>query len=377
MLRGGKILKGNLTRLVVAVVILSLFLPFTPAAFAAPVTSFSDTLSTMKESVVANHTFTFTIVDDWQAGETLALAFPAGFTGAGFANTEPEDFDVTDDGVDQTLVASGGCSGAAIEVEITTADIVDPIGFTFTRCAADATIAAGSIVVIEIGTNATSGSAGNDQITNQTAAENTTDAKVTLTGGGGYSDTGTLALEIVADNDVTVTATVDPRITCTFTGLTTTFASLSGPVTTSDTNTTITTSSNGNNGINITVYDAGDATNPGLYKSSATTYLIGSADSAYSNTATLTSDVDGFGISGASSGGSGAALTVDGRFDASGGANEMGGLEVGAGAAISIAASTGALASRVLTITHKAAVSGLAPAGSYTDTITYVCTGIY
>ncbi|MCR4277768.1 MAG: hypothetical protein NUV85_02015, partial [Candidatus Berkelbacteria bacterium] len=120
-----------------------------------------------------------------------------------------------------------------------------------------------------------------------------------------------------------------------------------------------------------------DTTNPGLYKSSATTYLIGSADSAYSNTATLAAGTDGFGISGASSGGSGAALTVDGRFDASGGANDMGGLEVGAGAAISIAASTGALASRVLTITHKAAVSGLAVAGAYTDTITYVCTATY
>jgi hypothetical protein len=344
---------------------------------AASVTSFSDTLSTMKESVVANHTFTFTTVDDWQAGETLALAFPAGFTGAGFANTEPEDFDITDDGAEQVLVASGGCSGTALEIEITTTDIVDPIGFTFTRCATDATITGGSIVVIEIGTNATSPGAGNDQITNQTAAENGTNALVTLAGGGGFTDTGTLALEIVADNDVTVNATVDPRVTCAFTGLTTTFASLAGPVTTYDTSTTITVSANATNGVNITVYDAGNGTNPGLYKSIATTYLIGSADSTYSNTATLTSDVDGFGISASSGGGSGAALTVDGRFDASGGANEMGGLEVGAGAAVSIAASSGALASRVLTIVHKAAVSGLAPAGSYTDTITYVCTATY
>src|SRR3989344_5836616 len=371
-------LRVRLARLIVSVAILSLLLPYTPSAFAAPVTSFSDVLSTMKESVVANHTFTFTITDGWAAGETLALAFPAGFTGAGFLNSEPEDFDVTDDGVDQTMVASGGCSGAAIEIEITTADIVDPIGFTFTRCATDATIAAGSIVTIEIGTNATSGAAGNDQITNQTAAENVTDAKVTLAGGGGFTDTGTLALEVIADNDVTVDATVDPSITCSFTGLTTTFSSLTtGAISTSDTSTTITASSNAQGGINIIVYDAGNATNPGLYKSAGTTYLIGSADSTYSNLATLAAATDGFGISASSASGSGAALTVDGRFDASGGANEMGGLEVGAGAAISIAAASGALASRILTIVHKAAVSGLAPAGSYTDTITYVCTATY
>ncbi|MDO8336339.1 MAG: hypothetical protein Q7T74_06185, partial [Candidatus Saccharibacteria bacterium] len=235
MLGGGKrVLQFKLKRLAMLIATLSLLLPYTPIAFAAPVTSFSDTLSTMKESVVANHTFTFTITDDWAAGETLALAFPAGFTGAGFANTEPEDFDITDDGAEQTLVASGGCTAAATEIEVTTTDIVDPIGFTFTRCATDATIAAGSIVVIEIGTNATSGAAGNDQITNQTAAENTTSALITLAGGGGFSDTGTLAVEIVADNDVTVNATVDPSITCAFTGLTTTFASLTtGAISTS------------------------------------------------------------------------------------------------------------------------------------------------
>lgn len=370
-------LRRRLLFLTVLVVLVSSILPIS-RALAAPVTSFSDVLSTMKESVVANHTFTFTIIDGWAATETLTLDFPAGFTNAGFANTEPEDFDITDDGVEQTLVASGGCSGAAIEIEITTVDSAGAIGFTFTRCTGDATIAAGSVVTIEIGTNATSGSAGNDQITNQTAAENTTNAKITLTGGGGYTDTGTIAVEIVADNDVTVNATVDPSITCSFTGLTTTFSSLTtGAISTSDTNTTITVSSNAQGGVNVTVYDTGDTANPGLYKSTPTTYLIGSADSSYNNIVTLATGVDGFGLTASSASGSGAALTVDGRFDASGGANEVGGLEVGAGAAVPIASASGALASRVLTIVHKAAVSGLAPAGSYTDNITYVCTGIY
>ncbi|QQG49943.1 MAG: hypothetical protein HZB70_04060 [Candidatus Berkelbacteria bacterium] len=362
--------------LIVAVLVVGISGLGLSPALAANVASFSDVLSTIKESVVANHTLTFTIQDAWNASETLTLDFPAGFSNAGFANTEAEDYDITDDGAEKAIVASGSC--AANSIEITTVDTVDPVGFTFTYCAGSTAIAASSIIVIEIGTNATNGAAGNDQITNQTAAQNNTNGKITLTGGGGFTDTGSLALEIVADNDVTVNATVDPSITCAFTGLTTTFSSLTtGAVSTSDTQTTVTVSSNAGNGVNIIVYDAGNATNPGLYKSAATTYLIGSADGAFGNIATLAAGTDGFGISGASSAGSGAALTVDGRFDASGGANEMGGLEVGAGAAVSIAASTGALASRVLTVTHKAAVSGLAPAGSYTDTITYVCTGIY
>lgn len=361
---------NSIRKIIVAILLVSSF-PVTRTQ-AADVTSFSDTLSTIKESVVANHTFTFTITDGWAADETLTLDFPAGFSNSGFANTEPEDFDITDDGAEQNLVANGGCTGATLEIAITTVDTVDPIGFTFTRCTGDATITAGSVVVIEIGTHATTGGTGNDQITNQTAAQNGTDGVITLTGGGGYTDTGSVAVEIVADNDVTVNATVDPRITCAFTGLTTTFASLTGPVATSDTNTTITVSTNAANGFNISVRDEGNGTNPGLYKSSAPTYLIGSADSSFSNTALLANDVDGFGIQGSTSGGSGATVTIDARYDQSG--NNVGGLER---TATNLASATGAVASRVITIVHKAAVSGLAAAGAYTDTLTYVCTGIF
>jgi hypothetical protein len=363
---------NSIRKIIVAILLVSSF-PVTRTQ-AADVTSFSDTLSTIKESVVANHTFTFTITDGWAADETLTLDFPAGFSNSGFANTEPEDFDITDDGAEQNLVASGGCTGATLEIAITTVDTVDPIGFTFTRCTGDATIAAGSVVVIEIGTHATTGGTGNDQITNQTAAQNGTDGVITLTGGGGYTDTGSVAVEIVADNDVTVNATVDPRITCAFTGLTTTFASLTGPVATSDTNTTITVSTNAANGFNISVRDAGNGSNPGLYKSSSPTYLIGSADGSptFSDTATLTNDVDGFGIQGSTSGGSGATVTIAARYNQT--SNDVGGLEL---TPITLASATGAVASRVVTIVHKAAVSGLAAAGAYTDTLTYVCTGIF
>lgn len=341
--------------------------------FAAAVSSFSDRLSTIKESVVANHTLTFTINDSWDASETLSIDFPDTFNTTGFANSDDNDYDVTDDAAEIEVVASGGC--AANKIEITTVNTTTDT-FTFTLCSGSTALASASVIVIEIGTHATANGTGDTQITNQTASENNSNAIVTLAGNFGGS--GTLALEIVADNDVTVNATVDPSITCAFTGMTTTFASLTtGAISTSDTNTTVTISSNGGSGVSLTVRDDGNGTNPGLYKSAGTTYLIGSADGSFGNIVTLAAGTDGFGLTASSSGGSGAALTIDGRFDASGGANEVGGLEVGAANAVSLATSTGTLASRVVTITHKAAVSGLAPAGSYTDTITYVCTGIF
>jgi len=364
-------MRGKMLSSVVGLVVLALVAGCFPlgSVQAAAVTLFSDTLSTIKESVAANHTLTFTINDGWDATETLTIDFPDTFVTTGFANTEAEDYDITDDGAEQNLVANGGCSGAALEIEITTVNTSTDT-FTFTRCTGDATIASGSVVIIEIGTHATFAVTGNDQITNQTATENGSDALVTL--GGTFSGTGTLALEIVVDNDVTVNATVDPRITCAFGGLTTTFASLAGPVTTSDTSTTVTISTNAPNGFALSIRDEGNGSNPGLYKSSSPTYLIGSADNSFSNTATLTSDVDGFGIQGSTSGGSGATVTIDARYDQSG--NAVGGLER---TATTLATATGAVASRVVTVVHKAAVSGLAPAGAYTDTLTYVCTGIF
>src|SRR3970282_579727 len=103
---------------------------------------------------LANHTFTFTIQDDWAAGETLSLNIndaddATNFDTSGFATTDALDYDITDDGVEQNLVdTTGGCTAATLEIQISALDTTNDM-FTFTRCASDATIASGSVVVIE------------------------------------------------------------------------------------------------------------------------------------------------------------------------------------------------------------------------------------
>ncbi len=338
-------------------------------AQAAAISTFSVALSTIQESVVANHTLTFTIGDPWDATETLTVDYPDGFSLSTLTNTEPEDFDITDDAAEKAIVANGSC--VADSIEITTVDAVTDDRLTFTLCSGSTSIATSSVIVIEAGTHAANGGAGNDQITNQTAAENNTDSVVTI--GGTFSGIGTAAVEIVADNTTTVNATVGPSITCSFAGMTTTFANLTtGAISTSDTSTTITVSTNASNGFNLTVRDEGDGANPGLYKGSAPTSLIGSATDAFANTATLVAGTDGFGIQGSTSGGSGASVTIDARYNQT--SNDVGGLER---LDTLLASATGAVANRGVTIVHKAAVGGLTPAGSYTDTLTYVCTGIF
>jgi hypothetical protein len=336
---------------------------------AALVDTFSVSLSTIEESVDANHTLTFTINDSWDASDTLYIDYPDGFDLGDLANTEPEDFDITDDAAEKTIVANGSCS--ANSIEITTVDSVTDDRLTFTLCSGSTAIASGSVIVVEIGTHATAGSAGNDQIANQTAAQNATDATVSI--GGTFGGTGSAAVEIVSDSTTTVNATVGPSITCSFAGTTTTFSNLTtGLISSSDTNTVITVSTNAESGFNLTVRDAGNGTNPGLYKSSTPTSLIGSADDSFNNTATLSAGTDGFGIQASTSGGSGASVTIATRYDQAG--NDIGGLEL---TDTSLASATGAVSSRAVTIVHKAAVGGLTPAGSYTDTLTYVCTGIF
>lgn len=355
------------TLLVVAIIAGSL-LPNNQVALAATVSNFSDTLSTIKESVAANHTLTFTINDGWDATETLTIDFPDTFNTSGFSSADDNDYDINS----TEVVANGAC--AANKIEITTVNTSTDT-FTFTLCAGSVSFDSPSDITIKIGTHAVLNGTGDTQITNQTAAQNDSDPTVTLAGSFGGS--GTLALEIVADNDATVSVAVLSRITCAFNGMTVTFPDATGVVITAGTNTTITTGTNAPNGLSVTVYDDGNGTNPGLYKGSAPTYLIGSANSAFANTATLLNNTDGFGIQGAATQGDigSATLSIASRYNQSG--NTVGGLEVGAGASQQLASATGPINNGIVTVTHKMAVSNLAPAGTYNDTLTYVCTGIF
>lgn len=368
--RRGKIISSwwmnkKIIAAVTAVVLITL-LPYGGfKAYAGSVNTASDTLSTIEQSVVANHTIQFTLnaSDTFSSGENITVTFPTGFDLTSLVS--PGDFDFKNAATDET-VQSGACAGTdTIRAEVASQTV------TFTACSSYTAESAGSTIIIKIGTNAVFATGtGANQIINQSAAQNNSDAKIVI---GGTEASGQIAVEIVADNTVLVNATVNASITCAFTGLTTTFSGLdTGSVSTSDTSTTVTISTNGNGGFGLTVRDAGNTTNPGLYKSTATTYLIGSADSSYGNTATLAAGTDGFGIQGSTSGGSGASVTIAARYDQT--SNAVGGLEL---TDTTLASATGAVANRVVTVVHKAAVSGLAPAGAYTDTLTYVCTGVY
>jgi len=116
-------------------------------------------------------------------------------------------------------------------------------------------------------------------------------------------------------------------------------------------------------GCTLYVKDAGDGSNPGLYKSTSPTYLIASSD------ATLSAGNDGYGIQATSTAaGSGGTLSFNSKYNKTG--NNVGGLTL---TNTVLASSTVDVSGREAVVTHKAAISDTALSGSYGDTITYEC----
>ena len=158
-----------------------------------------------------------------------------------------------------------------------------------------------------------------------------------------------------------ITTAAAPAITCTLFATSTSFSSLSpSEVSTSSPNITITITSRG--GFQINVKDAGNGTNPGLYKSTSPTYLILSSD------ATLSAGADGYGIQATTTNTS---ISINPKYNKSG--NNVGGLSL---TDVVLATSSVAVSNATINIKHKASVSFLAPAGSYQDTITYTCSSL-
>lgn len=163
---------------------------------------------------------------------------------------------------------------------------------------------------------------------------------------------------------VTVSATVESMISCTTPSTATGFGSLNNlAVATSTPNATTTVSSNGT--VYVKIKDNGDGTtNPGLYKSTATTDLIGSADASYADTATLSAGTEGYGIQATTTG----TIVIATRYLKTG--TDVGGFER---TDQTMASSSAAVSSNIITVIHKAAVSTTNVAGDYADTITYTC----
>jgi len=170
-------------------------------AEAANVISFSNTLSDSEPATVSNHTLTFVTPTGLAAGETISINFGTGVFSGIDANIVAGDIDFAVNGVEKTLAttASGATWGASAA-----GDVIDIVSGTDT-------IGTNATVTIKIGTNATTGGTGVNQITNPAVGS----YEITVAVGNG--DTGATRVAIV--DVVTVTAAVETIFNFTVTGV--------------------------------------------------------------------------------------------------------------------------------------------------------------
>ncbi len=173
---------------------------FTRVAQAATITSAKDTLSTITDLANANHTISWVSPSAVANAATITLTFATGFD---FTGVVIGDVDL-DGSVEGSLTLAADCTATDKASYSRTGQVI-----TFTLCAGDAgDFTTTETITVKIGTNAAGGA---NQINNQTVAQNNTDSTIDITSGA--SDTGSVAVEIIADDSVNVTATVDPSIT--------------------------------------------------------------------------------------------------------------------------------------------------------------------
>lgn len=329
---------------------------------AAALTDAADIMSRQAVNQLSDHEIEFTTPTGVASGQTVTLTFPSDFDGSNDPQGALDDTDVdffvdtvpdgVCDGTAQTLVASGATSSQWNAVFSGTENRV----LTLTSGGASATVAAGAEVCIEIGENATGGSA-NSQYINPSSA-NTYAIAATA----GPSDSGNITVTILNDDQVSVSATVAQSITFTISDSSIGFGTLSSSAARYATGDTAGNSSeteahtlvvgtNASNGYTLTLNGST------LTSGSDTIDAIGNTNTA-SSTGT-----EQFGVRFTASGGSGA---VTAPYAAAGFAFDS------AAFPDQVASASAATANTTYSARYLANISANTEAGSYSSTLTYL-----
>ncbi len=338
--------------LIVFIAMLSVISPL--HVFAASVTSFSVLLSREKAATLTNMTITFTVPAGIDADETIILTFDNS-TSIPVA-LDYTDIDLKDDAAELTLAAAPGASNWGV---VRTSSTV----ITFTN--GDIPIGSSSVIEIQIGTHATSGATGDQQITNGSAGTTT----LSLSGTMGNPDMiGTAAMSIIADDQVVITATVAPTMTFTISDNTIEFGALSASQATWADNA-------GGSSTDVAAHTLTMATNGtegyAIYYNGAT--LTSGSDTI--NTASVTNDANGtpgteqFGLSVEPSGGGIIATGYD-----YGGTPDW---KWETGSTVFLIQQIGPVSTETFNMHYLANISTTTEAGAYSTTATYTATATF
>jgi hypothetical protein len=327
---------------------------------AAPPTNRNDVMTTLTASTASSHdiSFTMTASTAFAAGETISFDFNE--DGGGFvvngASDAVADYDFND-GTERTIVdVDGDCTGHSGSNDVVVG-VNDTTGVvTVTACGSMTSSSSNAVVNFEFGTAA----GGTNRVTNPGAGN----PEITIAGSYG-DDSADIEIEIITNDTVSVSASVDETMNFAISDNTIGF----GPLTsanaryaTGDTNGTtseteahtLIVGTNGASGFTLTVNGIT------LTASGGTIDAIGSTNTASS------AGSEQYGVRFTASGGSG---TVSAPYAAAGFALDTAAFpdEVGA--------SAGTSADTTFSARYIANIASNTDAGAYTSTLTYIATG--
>ena len=321
---------------------------------AASLTNTSDLVSRSAISQRSSHQIKLTSPSGVSSGGTIVVTFPSGFNASFLLYTDAVITYGPTTGLENNVSIGSSPSGATWGFNVT-ATVV-----TFTS--GTGTIPSGSKVIISLSNSASRGPM------NPATPGNYV---VHLSLG---SDTGFLGLNILNNDQVSINANVDPTLSFSisntvlnfgsFVGIAVRYADTSTGSATLPTNgqpTTLTTSTNGANGVLLSIYDQGNGTSGGLWSGSPVSELIPAAGANL-----VTAGSKKYGVFGKNSSG----LTIDPGFTSSGATAISTSLQ-------NFATSSGPVINATVDLALVAAVDTTTKAGIYSDSLTIICTGRY
>lgn len=346
----------TLRKIVSAVTILELVLALMLPNFAsaATLTDAQDQLSTNKASTAANHTFYFVTPTGIMDGQTMEITMST-FAVPALMSFADVDIAEGDSGTcstasysEKTLAASN--SGATWG--FVSSDVTDTLMFT----AGSAGITAGRCVRIKIGTNATGGTY---QIINSVAGSQ----GITIgSGSSTMADSTYIAVAIVADPQVDLSAYVGSSLTMSLSSTSANIGQLSSSSTTTGA-TTVTINTNSGSGYFLK-YNATNLTNQTAYSLAA----LSSKTAASPGT-------EQWGLNAASVNNS--ASGTDSTGTAAANYNTASSYMVVPSVDTQLASASGTAQDHAYTVTYGVDISALTPSGTYTGTVDYLVYGAF
>jgi hypothetical protein len=329
-------------------------------AFAASLSAISDTQSSLKVSTLSDHTIQFVTPTGIGAGQAISITFPSGYA-TGTFNINNFDFATSSSAscasvVDAPIAASA--SGVTWGVSVSTATVY--------VTSATAVVPANRCVQLRIGSNAISQASGTAVLTNPSSP-----GSYVLSIGGTFGDNGSITQNIITNDTVSVSATVQQSISFSISTTTIYFGNLgigaakfaSSTNTSGDTLETIahtlTVSTNAASGYNLSI--RGQTLTSQQYATNTISAMGASPAISIAGT-------EQFGIRATSSGGTGSA--IDTTYASSTGY----GYDATATTSASLAVGSSATNATTFGLRYVANIAGTTEAGTYVANLIYVAT---